>query len=281
MEVTLELTESLYKGSSARVRKTDYLRTKAVVGALRSAVAAVRGNERLALAALTNALGLPWESEIAVADEEIPFRPYDADLSKLVGDAYAFSPDWAKLEEGIKAAAAHVDEKKSGHLPQLALIGSLTHVENSYDKGAVTPQNKDSWSMGLGLSIPIFNGLRTQAEVAEAKARLLRIKEQKVLLREGIALQVKDAFLLLSRSQEQRVAMAVALGAAEESRGLNERAYQEDLVETKDVIEAQLTESFMRAGYEKTLYDHVEALARLELVVGREVEAFVGKSDAR
>ena len=198
-----------------------------------------------------------------------------------MGDTYAFNPDWVKLEEGIKAAAAHVAEKKSGHLPQLALVGSLTHLENSYDKGIATPRNKDSWSIGLGLSLPLFNGLRTQAEVAEAKARLLRIKEQKVLLRERIALQVKNAFLLLSRSQEQRAAMAAALRAAEENRDLNERAYREDLVETKDVIEAQLAESFMRVGYEKALYDHVEAEARLELIVGRQVEAAVGGSDGR
>ena len=275
MEVTLELTEGLYKGASTRVRKTDYLRQKAVVEALRSTLALLRGNERLALAALTNALGLAWDTEIRVSDEEIPYRPYDADLKTLVGDAYSFSPDWAKMEEAIKATVALVDEKKAGHLPQLALLGNLRHLENSYDKGLATPRNKDSWSIAVGLSLPLFNGLRTQAEVAEAKARLERLEEQKTLLREGLALQVKDVFIQLGRSQEQRRAMEAAVKAAEENRDLNERAYQEELVETKDVIEAQLVESFMKAACERTTYDHLEAQARLELVVGREVEAVV------
>jgi outer membrane protein len=94
-----------------------------------------------------------------------------------------------------------------------------------------------------------------------------------VLLREGIALQVKDVFLQMVRSQEQRDAMEEAVKAAEENRDLNERAYQQELVETKDVIEAQLVESFMKANNEKTLYDHIEARARLEFVVGKEIES--------
>lgn len=275
MEVTLELTESVYKSGSTRVKKTDFLRNKAVVEALRSTLAFLKGNERLTLAALTNALGLPWDAEIGVADERIPFKPYAADLRKLVGNAYAFSPDWARLEEGIKATEAQVNEKQAGYLPQVALFGNLTHVENSYDKGAVTPQNKNSWSIGVGLELPLFNGFRTRGEVAEAKARLGRIKEQQILFREGIALQVKDVLIQMVRGQEQRVAMEAASKAAGENRDLNERAYQEDLVETKDVIEAQLVDSFMSASNEKTLYDHIEAQARLEFVVGRELELIV------
>ncbi|MGA7991107.1 MAG: TolC family protein [Thermoanaerobaculia bacterium] len=272
MEVTLQLTENLYKGGSTRVKKTDYLRNKSVVEALRSTLAFLKGNERLTLAALTNSLGLPWDSEIDVFDADIPFRPYAADLKKLVGNAYSFSPDWARLEEGIKATEAQVDEKKAGFFPKVALIGNLTHIENSYDKGMATPRNKDTWSVGVGLELPLFNGFRTRAEVAEAKARLGKIREQEILFREGIALQVKDVLIQMVRGQEQRNAMEAASKAAGENRDLNERAYQEELVETKDVIEAQLVDSFMSAANEKTLYDHIEAQARLEFVVGRELE---------
>jgi len=275
MEVTLELTENLYQGGSTRVKKTDFLRNKVVVEALRSTLALLRGNQTLTMAALTNALGLAWEAEIDVVDEQIPFRPYIEDLKKLVGDAYSLSPDWARLEEGIKAAAAQVDEKKAGYLPQLALVGTLARIENSYDKGMVTPRNKDSWSVGVGLELPLFNGFRTRGEVAEAKARLGKLSEQKILLREGIALQVKDALIQMARGQEQRQAMEAASQAADENRDLNERAYQEELVETKDVIEAQLIDSFMQASREKTLYDQIEAQARLEFVVGREIEEVV------
>jgi len=80
---------------------------------------------------------------------------------------------------------------------------------------------------------------------------------------------VKDVFIQMSRAVDQKGAMAEAAKAAEENRDLNERAYQEEMVETKDVIEAQLVESLMKANYEKTLYDHMDAQARLDFVVAR------------
>ena len=275
MQVTLELTERLYKGGSTKVKKTDYLRNRTAVEGLRSAHALLKGKERLAIAALTNAIGLDWDAEIDVPETGIPFRPQGEDLRSLISGAYSFNPDWKKLEEGIKAAEAQVEEKRSGHLPRLALVGVLSHVENSYEKGIATPENKNSWMGGIAMELPLFNGLRTRNEVREAAARLDRMRLRKVLLGEGIALQVKDAFLRMERSREQRQAMIEAARAAEENRDLHERAYQDEFVETKDVIEAQLVESYMKAGSEMVLYDHAEAQARLEFVVGREIEAML------
>jgi outer membrane protein len=266
---------SLYKGGSTKVKKTDYLRNKTVVEALRSTVALLKGTERLAMAALTNAIGLGWDTEIGVSETDLPYRPYEGDLRKFVAGAYSFNPDWKKVEEGIRASEAGIDEKKAGHLPKIALVGDLSHIENSYDRGIVTPENKNSWTAGIAVELPLFNGFRTSNEVKEARARLEKIRQQKILLREGIALQVKDVFLQMMRSQEQRQAMEAAAKTAEQNRDLNERAYQEELVETKDVIEAQLVESFMKASNERTLYDHLEAQARLEYVVGKEVEAIL------
>jgi outer membrane protein len=271
MEVTLELTENLYTKGSGRVKKTDFLRNKTVVEGLRSAVAQVEANEKLAKAALTNTMGLDWDTPIEVSEPQLPFVTYGADLKELVRNAYLFNPDWARIEAGMRAAEAKIDEAKSGHFPKVALFGNLTFIENSYDKGIVTPTNKDSWTIGLGLELPLFSGFRTTYEVKEAHARLERLKEEKILLREGIALQVKHLFITMMSTQDQKKASGDAAKAAEENRDLNERAYQEELVETKDVIEAQLVESFMKAQYQKALYDHIEAQAHLDLIVGREV----------
>ena len=142
MEVTLDLTERLYKGGSTKVKNTDYLRNKTAVEALRSTFALAKGLERLAVAALTNAIGMEWDSEIDVSETGIPFRPQGEELRKFVSGAYSFNPDWKKMEEGIKAAEAQVDEKKSGHLPRLALVGRLSHIENSYERGSPRPRTR-------------------------------------------------------------------------------------------------------------------------------------------
>jgi outer membrane protein TolC len=271
MAVTLELTEKLYQAGSERVKKTDYLRNKTAVEGLRSTTAFLQGNAELAKAALTNTMGIDWRQGIELAADNIPFHPTRADLGALVGDAYVFNPDWAKLEEGLKAAEAKIDEAFSGHLPKVALVGLFNRFENALDTGMMTPQNKTMWSAGLVMELPLFDGFRTTSQVNEARARLARLREQQVLLREGIALQVKHALIQMQSAAAQQRANGEAVRASEENRDLHERAYQEELVETKDVIESQLIESFIKAQHLKSLYDHIEAQARLDFVVGQEV----------
>jgi outer membrane protein len=275
LETTLQFTEHLYKAGSGKVKKTDYLKNKAIVENARSMVALLENNEKLAKAGLINTMGLDWQTTIALTAQVIPYAPFKSDLSNLVNTSYQFNPDWAKLKAGLEAAEAKIREERSGHLPIIALTGSLNHIANPYDQGLATARNKDSWAVGIALELPIFSGFLTQHKIKAARANLEKIKEEKVLLREGIALQVKDSSLRLMRAQQQQKAAKEAMLAATENRELNERAYQNELVETKDVLEAQLMESSMEAEYHKILYDHIEAQAQLELIVGTEVNKLI------
>lgn len=271
MQVTLELTETLYTGGSGRVKKTDWLRNRTVVEWLRSSVAALEANEQMARAALVNSMGLPWDTQIEIAEKKLSYAALQLDLKDLVGDAYRFNPDWGRLDAAIGAAAARIDEAKSGHFPKIGLFGKLTRIVNSYDSGIVTPANKNSWMVGVGLELPLFSGFQTTGEVREASARLAKLKEQQVLLREGIALQVKNHFIRLMSLQTQKEASEAAANSAEENRALHERAYRDELVETKDVIEAQLVESLVKAQFRKVVYDNLEARADLDFTIGKEI----------
>jgi outer membrane protein TolC len=276
MEATLNLTESVYKRGSEKVKKTDYLQNKVFVDGLRAAVASLEANQKLAKAALRNTMGMTWDAPFALAADEIPYTPYNADLRKLISGAYQFNPDWAMLEAGLGAAEAKIKEARSGYLPKIAFTGSLNHIENSYEAGFVTPDNRDNWAVGLVMSLDLFNGFRTRNEMREARARLGKMKEQKVLLREGIALQIQQILFNMIAAQDRRKFGLAALTSARENRDLNERAYSAELVETKDVIQSQLIESLMDAQHQKALYDHIEAQARLEIVVGTEIQKVIG-----
>ena len=59
--------------------------------------------------------------------------------------------------------------------------------------------------------------------------------------------------------------------ASEENRELNTRAYQHELVETEEVIRAQLLEALMCAQHYKARYDHIALQSQLNLIVGTEV----------
>lgn len=271
MEATLSLTETLYKEGSGKVKKTDYLDNKVMVESLRSAVALLEKNEEMTQAALANTMGLPWRKSIRPADSEIPFTPCGGDLEKLVGLAYRFSPDWARLEAGIQALEGVVRTAGSGHYPKLALTGEVHKWWNDYHNGMATDTNREGWSVGVGMEIPLFDGFLTRNRVVEARARVNQIKAQQYLLKEGIGLQIKDIFLGMNAARKSQEASFAAMISARENRDLNIRAYRNELVDTEKVIRAQLIEALMSAQNYKTRYDHMALQSQLELVVGTEI----------
>jgi outer membrane protein TolC len=271
MGATLNLTETMYKEGSGRVKKTDWLDNKVMVDSLRSMVAALEKNELMAQAALANTMGLAWNVSVKPADLEMPHTPISIPVSELVGTAYQFNPDWARVEAGLSAAEGMLRTAKSGHFPKIAISGELFKWWNDYDGGMATDRNKEGWNLGIGMELPIFSGFLTQNKVAEARARVSKIREEQILLKEGIGLQVRDAFLSLTAAQKSHNATLDAMHAAKENRSLNTRAYQHGLVETEKVIRAQLMEALMSAQHYKARYDHIALQSRLELIVGTEV----------
>lgn len=271
MEATLSLTETIYQGGGGKVTKADYLDNKVMVESIRALVASLEKNEAMAQAALANTLGLPWDATVSPSAGEIPFIPFAGRLDELVGTAYRFNPDWQSFQAGISAAEGAVQTARSGHYPKIALTGNLHRWWNKYDAGMASEQNKEGWALAVGFEMPLFDGALTRAKVAEMKARLAQLHEQGFLLKEGIGLQIKDTFLSLLAAGKAYDATLAAMQAAVENRGLNTRAYEQELIETEKVIRAQLMEAMMTAQHLKACYDHLALQSNLSLLVGTEV----------
>ncbi|MBF0546304.1 MAG: TolC family protein [Candidatus Riflebacteria bacterium] len=271
LETTLRLTESLYKAGSGKVKKTDFLKNKIYVESTKSSLSQLRGNEATALCALINTLGLNWNSKVSLAEEIIPVSKISADPEMLISASWQFNPDWKKINAGLSALNGAMKIAKSGLLPKIAITGNLNYLNNSYDKGIVTPDNKNSWSLGLGLEMPLFDGNLTPAKINEARARIKKLQHEKILLKEGIALLVQQCLNSTISSQNQLESLEKAVEASVENRDLNIRAYQNELVETKDVLEAQITAAFMKAALEMARFTQFASKSELETVVGQEV----------
>jgi len=269
MEATLTITESLYKTGSGRVKKTDYLRNKSMTESVRAMVADLEHQERTARAGLEAAV--EWEAPggIEIADEELAYVPGEARLEATLDQADSSSPEIARVRAALVAARAGIDVARSGHLPKVGAFADLRLFGNSYDAGIMSARNKATWSIGVGVEVPVFQGFRVVNDVRAARAGAQKLEQQLVSLREGVAFEVKQVCSQLEKARTQLTATKEAYQAAKENRALNIRAYEDDLVETKDVIEAQLMEALLAAQHFKALYDNLEAQARLHLIVGQ------------
>ncbi len=277
LRATLDITKNVYEKGSGRVKKTDYLKAKLIVDNVNAMVTSFSNKKNIALAALKNALGIDRKSNLILKSKALKYEPYNLDFEYYLGGTYEFNPDWAKINSALKVFEAKVDEAKSGHYPKVAIIGNIQHIENSYDYGLVSKANKTMFSLGIGMELPIFKGFRTVGEVDEAKARLNVLKEQKILLRDGLAVMVEKSFLELKSAQESHLALEEAFKTAVENLDLTERAYQIEMVEEKDLLEAQMIEAVMRAKYQLSIFEHIMAKNELDYIIGSEIERQIVK----
>jgi len=272
MEATLRMTESIYKDGSGTVNKTDYLDNKVMTETVRSMVAPLEANEASAEAALAYTMGLSWKATVIPKDETIPYNPSGENLDDLVSTAYEFNPDWAEIDAGLKALEGERTTASSGYMPKIGIKGELHKRWNSYDGGLSSSNNKDGWSVDLGVEIPIFDGFLTREKVAEARAKIGQLKEKKLLLAEGLGLQLRSLFQDLGASEKAVQATQDASTAAKDDSELTLRGYQTGLVATEKVIRAQLQEALITAAHDKAVYDHQALKARIDLIVGKSVQ---------
>ncbi|MCB9248384.1 MAG: TolC family protein [Ignavibacteriales bacterium] len=222
----------------------------------------------LAKSALLNALGEDVKKEVSVIEDDLLLNTNKYEYDELMNNAFQNNPTWKTLEIAQKIFEEKVDQAKSGHLPKIGVMGSVNMINNAYKYGLVSEVNKFSWTVGVGMQLPIFNGFRTSAEVDEAQYRLEKIKSQKILLENGLGILVKKALVDFESASDQQAALRSAMESAIDNCSLNDRAYQSDLVELQDLIEAQIFEAIMKVQFYKAQFTYYESLAELELIVG-------------
>ena len=269
LNVTLMLTEQLYKKGSGSVRKTDYLRNKVMVESLNSIVTGWKSNRTIAKTALANTMGINWDAAFELSGKDIPFRVLSASADDFVKETMEFNPDWKRLQKALEIAEAKIKEEKGGYLPKLMLSGTTWNMHSDYDEGVETGDNYSGWKIELGMQVPVFQGFITKSRVSEAKLRHRQLKKQKRLMEDGLALQVNHAFLKVKSLNHQKAASFKAYENAKENRKLNIRAYESGMVKTQDVLEAQLMESLMEVRYRKMLYEYAEAGFYLDFLIGK------------
>jgi outer membrane protein TolC len=266
-----DLTDRLYQNASLKVKKTDYLRSKTTTAVTRSMLQEARYASSLTKEALINAMGLPLGSPLTLAPEAA-LPAFDGGLESLIANAMKFNPDKQRLELAVQAADYKIDEAKSGYLPTVGLEASTYKIWNGYKGGLFNDDNRNGWTIGVGVKWDLFDSGLTKAGVDAARAGKIRLEAQRVLLDSGLSLQIKDDFMRIQRSRAQVEDNAKAQGFAEENRRLHVRAYQEEMVETKDVIEAQIVESFTSANLYRARHELRAAIADLDYRVGRALQ---------
>nr|HMN24112.1 TolC family protein [Ignavibacteriaceae bacterium] len=234
----------------------------------RGIVSELKSKNKIAKSGLKYYLGIDLNTDLTIKDSSLEFAYSIPEENETLGTLLSTNLYLNSLDIASNIYEAKIDEAQSDYYPSFALFGNYENLINSYDAGWATPQNKNVWSVGLGLKLSLFNGFRTAGKVEENEAELKGIKFQKTFVEQGLSMKLNEILTELKKSEEKIKSSKEAMIAASENRDLNLRAYQNEIGEVADFIEAQIMEAFMMAQYQLSLYEQVELKANLEFLLG-------------
>jgi outer membrane protein len=220
----------------------------------------IQGNLQAARGSLAAALGLPANLpfELEPLAGAIPVRELTLSVDSIINDALRNRPDLAAARAAAAAAYSQVRVARAAALPSLTLggNGARTYTSPSTFAGP-------SYSVTLGLSIPIFNGFSRQYDIAAARAQADAISALADQTRQDVVTQVFVSYYTLQTAQ-QRVATADdLLASAQQSAQVAAGRYREGVGSIIDLLTAQSALANARAQQVQARWQWYTALAQL------------------
>jgi outer membrane protein len=218
---------------------------------------------------LLRLVGLPEGTWIEPADEVAAAPPVGSEPDALVSAALAGRPELAALRSRAHAAGATARIARAPSLPQVGVSAGYDYARPNTRILPLVDEWKNSWSVGVNVSITAFDGGRTKAAAAQAAAQADALRHQIEDLERRVRVEVKSRILDVATAEAALAVAGRALEAAQEAERVERDRYQEGVSASSDLLDAETRR--LRAGVDRTsaAANLSLARARLDRAVGR------------
>lgn len=233
-EESFKAAEARYKAGVAT--PADKLQAQTAYAQLTLTRITNEGNLQTAYGSLANVMGLPANQKITLAGNQAD-APQNIleNVNTLIEQAVERRPDLIASEAQLKAAKASIDASKAAAKPTISVA-----MSNSLQDGSQLDFGKNS-SLGLTVSIPLFNGYAPSYRVRAAEATADLRAAQRDRLKLQISLDVWTAYQNLRTALQSVTASEVLVGSAEQSYRVALGRYKAGVGNIIDTLNAQST----------------------------------------
>ncbi|TAN73546.1 MAG: channel protein TolC [Gallionella sp.] len=202
--------------------------------------------------------------------------PQPADMEKWVDNAQSDSLQIAVAQAGAEIAEKEVARNYGGHYPTVDLVANYS---SSYANGGSFGVGSDntSKSIGVQLSLPLFQGGATQSKWREAQANRDRARQELENARREVALQTRTAYLGVVSGIAQVKALQQALVSSESVLEASKMGQEVGVRTNLDVLNAQQQLYLTRRDLYQAEYNYLLSQLRLKAATGSLGEDELGK----
>jgi len=221
-----------------------------------------RNAVEVARVTLANAMGMP-DYPIGDLEELLTFQKFEITEAKALQEALSSRPDLLSLAAQRQASEDLVRSAQRGYLPVLSASANYTYGGQKFPLVW-------NWDVGATLSVPIFSGLLTQSQVAQARANLLVAGANEESLRQDVILAIHASYSTLVETEESVKTAEVVVRQAQENLDLANGRFQAGVGTSIEQTDAQVTLADAKTSQVRALFDYRVAAAALEKAMGRE-----------
>ncbi|MCE7916653.1 MAG: channel protein TolC [Nitrosomonas sp. PRO5] len=220
---------------------------------------------------------------LQVLINRLPSDLQDASLDRIIADPLTLPHDgmdeWVQLAEernfqlkvqriAYEISEQTIDRARAGHYPTLDLVAQYN--DQSGVGGTFTGRGIDlvSKSVGLQLTVPIFQGLSVQSRVRESLANRDKARKDLENVQRSIALQVRQNYLNVTNGIAQIKALKQALTSSRSQLDSTMLGQEVGVRMEIDVLNAQQQYFSARRDLAQAYYDYLMARLRLKAEVG-------------
>lgn len=244
------------------VAKVDVLRSEVELADAQQTLIQAENAYHIAEATLNKIVGLPMDTTLKLQDS-MQYTPYDNDMKYCLDYAAEHRPDLEQARQNVEAAKGALKVARSGYMPQVSASAS----QNWNDTNWPGDEN-GNWSVGVGVSMNIFDTGVTLSKIHGAKADLAKAEESYRDAVDSIMLEVRSTYLNLREAEKRIKTTEVAVAKAEEDYHIAQVRYMAGVGTNTDVLDAQVALTDAQNNYVQSLYDYNTSKTSLETAIG-------------
>ncbi|HOC92291.1 MAG TPA: TolC family protein [bacterium] len=263
---SLAQAEAHYKVAESRhdvgmAPKFSVIRAKVEVESAKESLSGAEKGFELARMALNNTLGLPVENKTEICDSGI----YKLVELKEIGVYHQLGTENRRELDQIRLAKEQV--LLAGRLQEMKPSIAFAGVYNLSSRGSGFG-SENSWRAVLAGDIPLFDAGVSRTRKAQSKRTYDKVSLSEIDLKEGISLQISQAYLSLVEAELRLETSAAMLEAAEEAYRMADIGFKEGVTAAIDLIDAEHALTQARLNRAKSKYDYEAAKAKLASACG-------------
>jgi outer membrane protein TolC len=218
----------------------------------------------LALNNLKVLIGIPIVETVTLRGsmDFYPDMPGPISLDKAISRR----PDYSVLLWEKKLLEMNILVKKSNYYPTLSATFNYSHTAGS-DEFRID-NGTDNLTLGLALSIPIFSGRYTSAQVKKAEVELEKVSTRIAQLNESIEVELHNIELRMQEANTRIEAALKSVATAQRAFEIAKTRVDNKLATQIELNEIRVALHQAQVGYYSSVHDYLITYFEWELAVG-------------